>query len=129
MRKPNWKAENGDECQWPKCSHEGTIHFAAGSNRWVVDGVWVCDKHLRTMSEELWPDLNLPFTLHTEQVHIAAFEDYPREAVYIHDWYKSEEGIVLLVGEEQDTPTDDCQEVMLDMIEEMDKGSETPDPK
>ena len=75
------------------------------------------------MSEELWPEQSIPFKLHTQVVHIAAMDDWPREAVYIHDWYLSGAEITLLVDSEDDTDPQDCQEVPLHMIEEMQDAS------
>lgn len=118
MNKPRWQVERGDLCQWPRCNKEGGAHYALGATKWidVDDGVWLCDGHLREMGEALWPELKLPFELHT-LIHIAAFEDYPREAVYANDWYVNGEGIILLVGDTPETNPEDCQEVPLRLIE------------
>jgi len=119
MNKPRWQEARDDLCQWPRCNAEGGAHYSHKATKWIdpEDGVWLCDAHQREMSEALWPEQTIPFELHT-LIHIAAFEDYPREAVYANDWYIGGEGIVLLVGESPETNPDDCQEVPLYMIEE-----------
>lgn len=119
MNKPRWQEERGDLCQWPRCNVEGGAHYQHKATKWIdpEDGVWLCDEHLRAMSEALWPELELPFELGTK-IHLAAFEDYPREAVYAVDWYVQGGEIQLLVGDSPETSPDDCQEVALSMVEE-----------
>lgn len=118
MNKPNWRPEVDDACQWPRCKSIGTVHYSKGATKWITPefGVWLCDEHQRVMSEELFPGPGTPVEIGT-QVWLAASEDWPREQVWVRDWIFIDSRVVILVGEDEDTPLDDCEEVDLEMVE------------
>ncbi len=117
MNKPNWRDSHGGYCQWPYCAEIGEVHYEYRATEWIDkrSGVDLCDEHVSEMILELGftpvgPKIG-------EQVWLSAFEDYPREQVYVRDWLLFDGRVVVLVSDSNDTPLDDCEEVDLEMIE------------
>ncbi len=119
MKKPNWREEVDDNCQWPRCHEVGTVHYSRGSTEWITSygGVWLCDAHQREMSRALFPDPVMPVEVGT-QVWLKEFEDYPREQVWVRDWIWMNQMVLVLVSDNPKEDLDDCQAVDLEMIEQ-----------
>lgn len=94
MKKPNWSEPNDDQCQWPRCRQEGTVHYSHGATKWIdpPEGVELCDAHQKQMSEALFPDPVGPEV--GAKLWLKATEDYPREEVEVLDWWYDGEVIV-----------------------------------
>ena len=118
MNKPRWKDYDLGWCQWPRCKEDGGVHYVLGATKWIdiEEGVSLCSEHDKMMGQELFPDPVCPVKV-GDRVWLAEMEDYPREQVYVRDWFLGGSKILLLVSDDRDTPHDDCEEVDLDMIE------------
>ena len=119
MNKPRWQDVRDDLCQWPRCRCEGEIHYTQEATKWIdrEDGVWLCEEHVNKMTKELFPE-PLPGVKMGSLVWIAAMEDWPREQVYVRDWFLVGAKISLLVSDDMECELDDCQEIDLEMLEE-----------
>lgn len=121
MNKPRWKQDLDGGCQWPRCRNDGETHFIHGSTKWIdlEEGVDLCDEHHAKMNEEIYPDLVCPVKVGS-RVWIAEMEDWPREQVYVRDWFVAHScagKILLLVSDDLKTELDDCEEIDLSMLE------------
>ncbi len=99
VRKPNWSEQDGDQCQWPKCTITSEILFQEGCNKWIdrEGGIQLCRGHHITMSRAILPEVEFPFGL-DKMVTIKANEDYPTEKVIVRDWFILNGRMVALVA-------------------------------